>query len=315
MTMITNYSAELTKIVSVFQLENILPELDLRGRVINRKEINRPALQLAGFYHRFDSDRVQVIGRVEHGYLESLEPEARRLAICHLFENHVPCVILCKNLDVFPEMIHYGLEYNVPIFRTKNSTTDFTAEMIVWLRSELAERVMIHGVLVDVYGEGLLITGASGIGKSETALELIKRGHRLIADDAVEIKKIADKTLIGTCPELIRYMIELRGIGIINVKDLFGVSSVKQVKSVDLVVKLENWDGNVCTYDRLGLGEDYMEILGNQVLCNTIPVRPGRNLAVICESAAISNRQKKMGQHTAREMEERLKHAQSDTKN
>ncbi|WP_317856341.1 HPr(Ser) kinase/phosphatase [Chakrabartyella piscis] len=305
--MFTNYSAELTKIVRVFQLENILPDLDLKGRVITRKEINRPALQLAGYYYRFDNDRVQVIGRVEHGYLESLEPEERRLAICHLFENHIPCIVICKNLEVFPEMIQYGMKYNVPVFRTKNTTTDFTAEMIFWLRSELAERIMLHGVLVDIYGEGVLITGSSGIGKSEAALELIKRGHRLIADDAVEIKKIADQTLVGTCPELIRYMIELRGIGIINVKDLFGVSSVKQSKTIDLVVKLESWDGTACTYDRLGLGEDYMEILGNKVLCNTIPVRPGRNLAVICESAAINNRQKKMGQHTAREMEEKLR--------
>ncbi len=225
------YSAKLTKIVEEFQLEAILPEIDIAGRVITRKEINRPALQLTGFYHRFDNDRLQIIGRVEHGYLQTLN---------------------------------------------------------------------------DIYGEGVLITGASGIGKSEPALELIKRGHRLIADDAVEIKKIADQTLVGTCPELIRYLIELRGIGVINVKELFGIGAVKQLKSIDLVIKLEIWDGNQCSYDRLGLSEEYIEILGNKVLCNTIPIRPGRNVAVICESAAISNRQKKMGTSTAVEFENKI---------
>ncbi|MFV0314214.1 MAG: HPr(Ser) kinase/phosphatase [Anaerotignum sp.] len=300
------YSAKLTKIVETFHLETILPEIDISGRVITRKEINRPALQLTGFYHRFDNDRLQIIGRVEHSYLQSLDAEARDEAISHLFQYHIPCVIICKNLEVFPEMIYYGKKYEVPIYRTCKTTTDLAAEMIMWLRGELAERLMMHGVLVDIYGEGVLIIGASGIGKSETALELIKRGHRLIADDAVEIKKIADQTLVGTCPELIRYLIELRGIGIINVKELFGISAVKQTKSIDLVIKLELWDGNQCSYNRLGLSEEYMEILGNKVLCNTIPVRPGRNVAVICESAAISNRQKKMGHNTAKEFEQKI---------
>lgn len=180
------------------------------------------------------------------------------------------------------------------------------AELIAWLHNELAERETIHGVLLDIYGEGVLITGDSGIGKSETALELIKRGHRLIADDAVEIKKIADRTLVGTCPELIRYLIELRGIGIINVKELFGVGAVKLKKTIDLVIRLEMWDGTPGTYDRIGLDEEYIDILGNKVLCNTIPIRPGRNVAVICESAAITNRQKKMGTNTAKELEQRI---------
>lgn len=300
------YNAKLTNIVEAFQLEVVLPEIDISKRVISRREINRPALQLTGFYHRFDNDRLQMIGRVEHSYLQTLDAETRREAICHLFEHHIPCLILCKNLEVFPEMLHYGRKYDVPIFRTSKSTTDFAAEMIMWLSSELAERVMMHGVLVDVYGEGVLITGSSGIGKSETALELIKRGHRLIADDAVEIKKIADQTLVGTCPELIRYLIELRGIGIINVKELFGIGAVKQDKSIDLVIQLESWDGKNCTYDRLGLGDEYIEILGNKVICNTIPIRPGRNVAVICESAAITNRQKKMGTHTAQSFADRI---------
>lgn len=300
------YSAELGKIVEAFQLENILPEISLEGRAIKRKEINRPALQLAGFYESFDNDRLQVIGRVEHSYLQSLDEEKRREAVKNLFQHKIPCLIVCKDLELFPEMMEYAREFDVPIFRTHQITTDFTAELIFWLREELADRVMMHGVLVDIYGEGVLITGASGIGKSETALELIKRGHRLIADDAVEIKKIADRRLIGSCPEIIRYLIELRGIGIINVKELYGVGSVKDQKTVDLVIKLEVWDGKTGSYDRLGLNEEYIEILGNKVLCNTIPVRPGRNVAIICESAAMTNRQKKMGSNTAQEFANRI---------
>jgi len=300
------YSAELIKIVEAFQLENILPEISLEGRAVKKKEINRPALQLAGFYESFDKDRLQVIGRVEHSYLRSLTEENRKKAICGFFAHHIPCLILCRGMEVFPEMLEYGREYDVPILRTKQITTDFIAELIYWLREELADRVMMHGVFVDIYGEGVLITGASGIGKSETALELIKRGHRLVADDAVEIKKIADRRLIGSCPEIIRYLIELRGIGIINVKELFGVGSVKDQKTVDLVIKLEVWDGKTGSYDRLGLNEEYMEILGNKVLCNTIPVRPGRNVAIICESAAMTNRQKKMGKNTAQEFANRI---------
>ncbi len=300
------YSAELGKIVEAFQLENILPEISLEGRAVKRKEINRPALQLAGFYESFDSGRLQVIGRVEHSYLLSLPKDIRRAAIYALFSYRIPCLIICKDLEVFPEMMEYGREFEVPIFRTKQVTTDFTAELIFWLREELADRVMMHGVLVDIYGEGVLITGASGIGKSETALELIKRGHRLIADDAVEIKKIADRRLIGSCPEIIRYLIELRGIGIINVKELYGVGSVKDQKTVDLVIRLEVWDGKTGSYDRLGLNEEYIEILGNKVLCNTIPVRPGRNVAIICESAAMTNRQKKMGSNTAQDFAARI---------
>ena len=302
------YSAELEKIVEAFQLENILPEISLEGRAVKKREINRPALQLAGYYKSFDNERLQVIGRVEHGYLSSLEVEKRRDSIRNLFSQRIPCLILCKELEIFPEMIEFGREFDVPVFRTDQITTDFTAELLFWLREELADRVVMHGVLVDIYGEGVLITGASGIGKSETALELIKRGHRLIADDAVEIKKIADRRLIGSCPEIIRYLIELRGIGIINVKELFGVGSVRSKKAIDLVIKLEFWDEGAsgAHYDRLGLNEEYIEILGNKVQMNTIPVRPGRNVAMICESAAMTNRQKKMGMNTAQEFANRI---------
>ncbi len=302
------YSAELQKIVESFQLKNLLPELSLEGRTVKKKEINRPALQLAGFYESFDCSRLQVIGRVEHSFLLSLEEGKRRNAIRGFFSHQIPCLIICRDLEVFPEMLEYGREYDVPIFHTNQITTDFIAEMIYWLREELADRVMMHGVLVDIYGEGVLITGTSGIGKSETALELIKRGHRLIADDAVEIKKIADRRLIGSCPEIIRYLIELRGIGIINVKELFGVGSVKDQKTIDLVIRLELWDGGKtgASYDRLGLSEEYIEILGNKVQMNTIPVRPGRNVAMICESAAMTHRQKKMGQNTAQDFADRI---------
>ena len=302
------YSAELAKIVEAFQLENILPEISLEGRAVKKREINRPALQLAGYYKSFDNERLQVIGRVEHGYLSSLEEEKRRDSIRNLFSQRIPCLILCKELEIFPEMIEFGREFDVPVFRTDQITTDFTAELLFWLREELADRVVMHGVLVDIYGEGVLITGASGIGKSETALELIKRGHRLIADDAVEIKKIADRRLIGSCPEIIRYLIELRGIGIINVKELFGVGSVRSKKAIDLVIKLEFWDEGAsgAHYDRLGLNEEYIESLGNKVQMNTIPVRPGRNVAMICESAAMTNRQKKMGMNTAQEFANRI---------
>ncbi|MBR5269454.1 MAG: HPr(Ser) kinase/phosphatase, partial [Anaerotignum sp.] len=249
---------------------------------------------------------IQVIGRVEHNFLLSLEEEKRKKAVYGLFQREIPCLVICRDMEVFPEMLEYAREFDTPILCTSQITTDFIAELIYWLREELADRIMMHGVLVDIYGEGVLITGASGIGKSETALELIKRGHRLIADDAVEIKKIADRRLIGSCPEIIRYLIELRGIGIINVKELFGVGSVKDQKEVDLIIKLEVWDGQTGSYDRLGLNEEYMDILGNKVLCNTIPVRPGRNVAIICESAAIANRQKKMGKNTAQEFADRI---------
>mgnify|MGYP005775045473 FL=1 len=204
-------------------------------------------------------------------------------------------------------MLELGRKYDVPIFRTKITTSSFMADLINWLRNQLAERVTLHGVLLDIYGEGVLILGDSGIGKSETALELIKRGHRLIADDAVEIKRVPESgNLIGTCPELIRNLIELRGIGIINVKELFGLGAVKDRKNIDLIIRLELWNGVKREYDRLGLSDQYMEILGTKILCNTIPIRPGRNVAVICESAAINNRQKKMGYDAAQELASRI---------
>ena len=213
----------------------------------------------------------------------------------------MPCIVFCRGIEIKEDIRKIATEVGVPLFRTDKTTSSFMAEVIRWLNVELAPRISIHGVLVDVYGEGILIMGESGIGKSEAALELIKRGHRLVSDDVVEIKKVSDETLIGTAPDITRHFIELRGIGIINVKTLFGVESVKNTQSIDLVIKLEEWVKDK-EYDRLGLEEQYTEFLGNRVVCHNIPIRPGRNLAVICESAAVNFRQKKMGYNAAQEL-------------
>ena len=217
----------------------------------------------------------------------------------------MPCIVFCRGIEVSDDFKEVAVEEGVPIFRTEKTTSSFMAEVIRWLKVELAPRISIHGVLVDVYGEGILIMGESGIGKSEAALELIKRGHRLVTDDLVEIKKVSDDTLIGTAPDITRHFIELRGIGIIDVKTLFGVESVKNTQSIDLVIKLEEWNRDK-EYDRLGLEEQYIEFLGNRVVCHNIPIRPGRNLAVICESAAVNYRQKKMGYNAAQELYNRV---------
>lgn len=299
------YSVKIEKLIEEFQLENLLPEIDISKKFLSKSEINRPALQLAGFYEHFDNDRLQIIGKVEHSYLRTLEPDLRHKVLHDLFAFQVPCVVVCKELEIFPEMLDYAKKFQVPLLRSQSATSSFIAESIRWLMGELAERVTIHGVLVDIYGEGILITGESGIGKSETALELIKRGHRLVADDAVEIKRVSHNTLVGTSPEIIRYFIELRGIGIIDVKELFGVSSVKLSQNIDLVLRLEMWDSEK-NYDRIGMTEEYIEILGNKLVCNSIPVRPGRNVAIICESAAMNHRQKKMGYNSVEVLNERI---------
>jgi HPr kinase/phosphorylase len=217
----------------------------------------------------------------------------------------VPCIIFCRNLPVADEFIKLAIEHGIPIFSSEADTSSFSAEVTRWLKVELAPRISIHGVLVDIYGEGVLITGESGIGKSEVALELIHRGHRLVSDDVVEIKKVSDATLIGSAPDITRHFIELRGIGIVDAKTLFGVESVKNTQSIDLVIKLEEWNKDQ-EYDRMGLEENYIEYLGNKVVCHSIPIRPGRNLAVICESAAVNFRQKKMGYNAARELYNRV---------
>ena len=302
---INMYTVSLSSMIKEFELTLLSERIDVSDRVIRHAEVNRPALQLTGFYDYFDPERLQIIGIVEYTYMQKMDQQQRNEMLRRLISSKIPCLVLCRDLTPFPEMVSFSEEYNVPLFGYTGSTTDFMGEVIRWLKVHLAPRITMHGVLVDIYGEGVLITGESGIGKSETALELIKRGHRFVADDAVEIKRVSHQTLIGSCPELIKYFIELRGIGIIDVRQMFGVESLKATQTIDLAIKLEHWDQSK-TYDRLGLHEEFMEILGNKVICHCIPIQPSRNLAVICESAAINHRQKKMGYNAAQTLQERV---------
>ena len=276
-----------------------------RERYATIADVNRPALQLTGYFEYFEKNRIQIIGMVEYTYLQKLS-EAEKLSVYKEFLSYdIPCVIFCRNLEPDEEMLRIADEAKIPVLSTDYGTSTFMAELIYYLSEELAPCISIHGVLVDVYGEGLLITGESGIGKSEAALELIRRGHRLVSDDVVEIRKINEHTLVGTAPDITRYFIELRGIGIIDVKTLFGVECVKEKQNIDLVIKLEDWKKEN-EYDRLGLEEEYTEFLGNKVVCHSLPIRPGRNLAVICETAAVNHRQKKMGYNAAQELYRRV---------
>jgi len=299
------YTITVKKFAEKFDLKNNTPELDLEKLEISHSEVNRPALQLAGFYDYFDKARVQIIGNVENAYMHQFADAERIGLLEKLISFTPPCIVFCQGIDPDQEVCDIATKYGVPIFSTDKETCNLESEAIRWLKVELAPRITIHGVLVDVFGEGVLIMGESGIGKSEAALELLKRGHRLVADDAVEIKKVSDETLIGTAPEVTRHMIEVRGVGIINVKTLFGVESVKKTQSIDLVIKLEEWNKDK-EYDRLGLEEQYTEFLGNRVVCHNIPIRPGRNLAIICETAAVNYRQKKMGYNAAEEFYSRI---------
>lgn len=301
------YSVKVSKLIERFNLEPLTPNVEYDNRQITESDVNRPALQLAGFFDYFDPTRLQIIGKVEHTYLQKMSQAERAQCIERLMSyKDIPCIVLCREeINPFPEMIACAEKYGIPIFKTCEATTSFIAEVNRWLHVELAPRISMHGVLVDIYGEGVLITGESGIGKSETALELVRRGHRLVADDAVEIKRVSGTTLLGSAPEVIRHFIEVRGIGIVDVKQIFGIGSVKEMKNIDLVVKLELWDQNR-QYDRLGLTNEYMDILGINVVSHSIPIRPGRNLAIICETAAINFRQKKMGYNAAEALNERV---------
>ena len=296
---------QLTKLVQELGLHNLTPEIDLSEIVIKTAEINRPALQLTGYLEHFANERVQIIGRVEAAYMKQMSDDDKRERYDRLLSYNIPCIIYCRNEVPDELMIEAARKYKIPLLQASQVTSSFEAEIIRWMKVELAPTISIHGVLVDVYGEGVLITGESGIGKSEAALELIKRGHRLVTDDVVEIRKVSDETLIGTAPEITRHFIELRGIGIIDVKTLFGVESVKETQGIDMVIHLEDWDKEK-EYDRFGLEEEYTEILGNKVVCHNLPVRPGRNLAVIVESAAVNWRQKKMGYNAAQELYARV---------
>lgn len=301
-------SVSLTRIIDKMKLENLTPEIDVRKIKITQPDINRPALQMAGYFEHFDATRLQIIGFVEYTYMESLNEDRKREVYEKLMSYEIPCVVYCRELMPDPVFLEIAVKHGIPVFSTKKSTSSFMAEIIRWLNVKLAPCISVHGVLVDVYGEGVLITGESGIGKSEAALELIKRGHRLVTDDVVELRKVSEDTLIGSAPDITKHFIELRGIGIVDVKALFGASSVKDTQSIDLVIRLEDWDKDK-EYDRLGLEENYTEYLGNKVVCHNIPIRPGRNLAIICESAAVNHRQKKMGYNAAQELYARVQNS------
>lgn len=298
-------SLSLQKVIDKMKLENLTPEVDITGRKITQPDINRVALQMAGYFEHFESARLQIIGYVEYSYMNSLTEEVKKDRYEKLLSYPIPGIVFCRELvpdDLFKQT---AIKHNVPLLMTKLATSAFMAEIIRWMNVKLAPCIAIHGVLVDVYGVGVLITGESGIGKSEAALELIKRGHRLVSDDSVEIRKVSEETLIGSAPDVTKHFIELRGIGIIDVKALFGASVVKDTQSIDLVIKLAEWDKDK-EYDRIGLEEEYTEYLGNKIVCHNIPIRPGRNLAIICEAAAVNFRQKKMGYNAAQELYRRF---------
>ena len=294
-----------SKIVELMDLKVFTDNIDLKKRKIQSADINRPALQLAGFFDHFESSRVQVVGNVEYFYTQQLEEEIKLERFRELLTYDIPCIIYSRSLVPHDSFIKMAEERGIPILGTNRSTSEFTAELIYELGEQLAPCITIHGVLVDIYGEGVLITGESGIGKSEAALELIRRGHRLVSDDVVEISKINEHTLIGTAPEITRHFIEIRGIGIVDIKTLYGVECVKEKQQIDLVIKLSDWKKEA-EYDRMGLEEEYIEYLGNKVVCHSLPIRPGRNLAVILESAAVNHRQKKMGYNAAQELYARV---------
>lgn len=299
------YSVKLTKLVEEFHLEVLRKGSNYEKQVVRVRDVNRPGLQLIGFFNYFDPQRLQVLGKVENTFLTNLTAEERRKSFEQLLAQDIPALIITRGLEPFPECAEMADRYDRTILSTHQTTTAFMGELISSLRNHLAPRITRHGVLVEIYGEGVFITGESGVGKSETAIELVKRGHRLIADDAVEIKRMGDGELMGSAPELIRHYMELRGIGVVDIQQLFGVSAVKDNAQIDLVINLELWkEGAV--YDRLGLEEQTTEILDVEVPTITIPVKPGRNLAVILEVAAMNNRHKKMGFNAALAFTEKL---------
>ncbi len=301
----TDFAIELSRIIKEFSLQILNMPQDPNDIKVSSAEINRPGLQLAGYYEYFDPKRIQILGMSEIGFLRHFTDEKLHQRVGELFEKKPVAVIIARNLvedGVYKEMAEL---HGVPLLVTKESTSDFEAALIAFLNLHLAPRITRHGVLVEVYGEGILLLGESGVGKSETAIELVKRGHRLIADDAVEIRRVSNKSLVGTAPDNIRHFIELRGIGIINASRIFGVGAVKLTEKIDLVINMEPWDVNK-TYDRMGLENQTTDILGLDIPSLTIPVKPGRNLAVIIEVAAMNSRQKKLGYNAAEDLLSKL---------
>ncbi len=298
-------SVTLKSIIDSFKLEEITTFGNTQDISITVADVTRPGLQLTGYFDHFGPDRIQLIGNQEMAYLAQLPDKERLNCLDNLFSKGIPCLIVSRHHDVFKELVHCSERYQVPLLRTDESTSSFMSSLIKQLNVDLAPQTTMHGVLVEIYGEGILMLGESGVGKSETAMELVKRGHRLIADDLVEVRRVSDTTLLGRAPEIIRYLIEIRGLGILDVKELYGVSSVKMQEGINFVINLELWEENK-VYERLGLNEEYTDILGIKVPSITIPVRPGRNLAIILEVAAINFRQKQMGYNAASALKERL---------
>ncbi|MBE7043117.1 MAG: HPr(Ser) kinase/phosphatase [Ruminococcaceae bacterium] len=299
------FSVTLGELIDEFKLEKIWYSSDMKDKKIVSNNVNRPGLEIIGFFEDFDVERIQIFGKVEYNYLRTLTSRQRLESFDQLFATGVPAVVITRQQQIFPELYVAARKYQMPLFRTAESTSSFLAALIAYLNNVLAPRITRHGVLVEIYGEGVLILGESGIGKSETAIELVKRGHRLVADDAVEIKRVSAKSLVGSAPAVIRHFIELRGIGIVDVKRIFGMGAVKDTEKINMVVQLEEWDMQK-VYDRLGMENEYINILGLDIPSLKIPVRPGRNLAVILEVAAMNNRQKRMGYNAAKTLNDRL---------
>lgn len=299
------YSVKLKTVADQMGFSIVNQSTDYESIEVTSESLNRPGLQLAGVYDYFNPDRIQLIGKVETGYLERFSSQDKKAKFETLLRQHIPALIICHDVELMPECLEMAIKYDTTVFKTERDTSELLASLISLLREHLAPRVTRHGVFVEVYGEGILLTGESGVGKSEAAIELIKRGHRLIADDAVEIKRTGTKTLMGSAPDLIRYYIELRGIGVIDVRRIFGSGAVKLSEKIDLVVNLEVWQEGM-NYARLGTEEEFTNILGVEVPIITIPIKPGRNLAVILEVAAMNNRQKKMGYNSAQEFTDQI---------
>ena len=308
------YSIPLNSIIDELKLEKVYVPENIDEILVTKKEVNRPGLQLVGFFDHFDNGRIQIMGKVEYHYLLELSAEDRKKSLDEFFSHGVLAFVVSTNLDIFPELMEVAERYKTPLLRSSLTTSEIMGAMIASLNVHLAERMTRHGVFVECYGEGILILGDSGIGKSETAIELVKRGHRLIADDAVEIKKVSSKTLVGSAPELIRHYIELRGIGIVDVRRIFGMGSVKLTEKIDMIINLEPWQQGKL-YERVGLDTEYTNIMGIDIPTTTIPVRPGRNLAIVIEIAAMNNRQKKMGYNTAVEFNKKLMGQLADDSN
>ena len=299
------FTISLKKIIDEFKLEVIYMPKSPEELLIDETDVNRPGLQLMGFYEYFNPERIQIIGKMEFAYLSTIDEKMRRERLELLISQKLPALIITRELPYFSEMLELAQKYGMPLLRSKESTSNFMSGLIAFLNLNLAPRITRHGVLIEIYGEGVFITGESGVGKSETAIELVKRGHRLVADDAVEIRKVSNISLVGSSPDNIRHFLELRGIGIINARRLFGMGAVKVTEKIDLLVEMELWNPEK-VYDRMGVDSQYASILGVKIPSLTIPVKPGRNLAVILEVAAMNNRQKKMGYNAATELLDRL---------